>query len=201
MYNMLMQPESPQQTTQAPQGTPGWQYKPGAATPDLPGQEPVSLHAAAVSVQPVQWSASEFIDHQKNFGWYLLLAGAALFLTGALFVVTHDKLSAGIMLAIFIIFGVGAARRPRTLTYQVDGTGIHIGSKSYAYREFRSYSTDDDGVAGSIDLMPLKRFMPPISLYFDRKDEPAIIQVIGGHLPLVKAKKDTLDRFLLRIRF
>lgn len=204
-YNTLMQPESNDQQP----ATPGWEYKPNsqeASAPQFvqPSPHPVSKSPAA---QPedlkngVTWTASEFVAYQKSKGWYVILALVGIAAVGFIYLVTKDMISVSIAALVMIVLGVTAARKPRTLTYQVDNTGIHIGSKSYSYNNFKSFSIIDEGVFNSIALTPLKRFMPTMSVYYDPSDEEKIIAVLTSYLPFVEGEKDAVDRFLHKIRF
>jgi hypothetical protein len=49
--------------------------------------------------------------------------------------------------------------------------------------------------------MPLKRFSPPISMYYDPKDELAITNALSRHLPFEPRDRDALDKLMHKIRF
>ena len=174
----------------------GWQFK----AEDQPAAAPGGAVPSS-NVQPVSWTASEYIDHQKGAGWYLLLLVGGALIAGVLYLLTRDIVSSVIVLIAVIILAVFAARKPRTLQYQVDDTGVTIGPKLYQYGLFKAFWVSDDTAVGSITLLPLKRFMPPITLYYDNKDEDSIVEVIGSFLPLEQDHKDHVDRLMHRIRF
>ncbi len=106
---------------------------------------------------------------------------------------------AGGLLTAFV--AVLAGRKPRTHEYQVDSQGVQIGTKKYPYANFKTYSVIEEGPISSITLMPLKRFMPTMSLYYDPQDEERITAVLGSYLPFVEGQKDAIDRLMHRIRF
>ena len=149
----------------------------------------------------VSWSAVEFIEHGKGANWYLLLLLATAVFAGLIFLLTRDKITTGIIIFCALVFGVYAARKPRTLNYVVDEHGFMIGEKFYAYASFRSYSLIDEGQMYSLLLLPLRRFMPMITVYYEKKDENKIIDVISRHLPLDNRGHDTMEQFLRRIKF
>lgn len=151
--------------------------------------------------QAVSWTASEFIAHQKNAGWYMLLVAAAVVLAAVIYLLTRDPVSTGMVGVVLVVLLLLASRQPRTLSYQLDGFGIHIGDRSYPYDNFKSFSVVDEGAINSITLLPLKRFMPPISMYYDPKDEDKISAVLSDYLPFVEGQKDIVDQFMRRIRF
>jgi hypothetical protein len=49
--------------------------------------------------------------------------------------------------------------------------------------------------------MPLQRFMPPISVYYEPKDEAEILGVIGAYLPNEELRNDYVERLMRKIRF
>jgi hypothetical protein len=214
----------PQTDDQAPSQsvpTPGWQFTPdGAAQPPMnqptqlpqheaqPVQQPAETQpmpnlpsASASSEHSVSWSASEFIAHQKTNSWYGLLAAAGAITAVVVYLLTKDIISTVMIVIVVFVLGVFASRKPRTLNYQVDTAGVHIGPKSYPYDDFKSFSVIDEGALSSINLMPLKRFMATISIYYDPQDEDHIVKVLSDYLPFEEGQKDVVDRFMHRIRF
>jgi len=177
--------------------TPGWQYASEPA--DQPTQPQAGHQSKAAG--PVTWTASEFIAHEKNIGWYGLLALAGVAGAATIYLLTGDRISSGMAIIVALALGILAGRKPRTLTYQVDQTGIHIGDKTFGYTDFKSYSVIDEGPLSSISLLPLKRFRPPTSIYYDPADEERIANILGDYLPYVEGQKDPIDRLMHRIRF
>lgn len=181
---------------------PGWQF-----TPDQPGTSNTSAQPqmtpppAPVSSGGIQWSASEFVAHHKSAGWYLILFGGAALLCVVVYIVTRDILGIVMITLIAIAFAVAGARKPRTLQYQVNNNGIQIGAKSYSFREFKSFTVIEDDAINYIDLMPLKRFLPAISLHYEPKDESKIADILNDHLPFEHVERDSIDRFLHKIGF
>ncbi|MEO5627550.1 MAG: hypothetical protein ABIQ89_01530 [Candidatus Saccharimonadales bacterium] len=201
---MQPEPTNPQPVT------PGWEYKPDSADkPPTPAATSPAAPEFAQTPQPkptvekdgITWSASEFIAHQKNFGWYVLLGLAGLAAAAVIYLLTHDIFSTAMVILVVIVLAIFAARKPRTLDYQVDSAGVHIGKKSYAYDEFKSFSVIDEGPFSSITFMPLKRFMPGISVFYEPDDEKQIVEVLSGYLPIEEGRKDAVDRFMHKIRF
>jgi hypothetical protein len=152
-------------------------------------------------IQPVSWTASEFVSHQKNSGWYLLLGIAGIVGAAIVYLLTRDVISTVTIVIVIIILGIFATRKPRTLQYQLTSQGMQIGEKSYPYNLFKSFSVIEEGAISSVMLMPLKRFMPPISVYYDPKDEQKIADLLTSYLPYEERNKDMVDRFMNKIRF
>lgn len=211
--------------SQGPNDTGHWQFKPGDSESTGQQSNPVETEAQDIQdsvvasdgnfapslMQPsvpetdpndnVTWTASEFIAHQKSIGWYAMLALVVAVLALLVYVITKDKISTGVVIIAGIVFGISAARKPRTLPYLVDNYGLHINNKLYAYKEFRSYAMLDEGAFSSIVFMPLKRFMPLLTIYYDPKDADKISSIIGARLPMETHKLDLVDQLMRRIRF
>jgi len=197
-----------------PETPPTWQYNPSSAPqPDqLPQPTPPQTVDQTPQPQPVQpiatednssvrWTASEFIAHSKNGGWYGLLALATLLVAAAVFFLTKDIVSTAVIGIVAIIFGISAARKPRELQYQVDNDGVHIADKTYAYNSFKSFSVVQEEGVESIWFAPLKRFMPMVSIYFEPNDGDKIVDILTQFLPFEDRELDPVDRLMHRLRF
>lgn len=149
----------------------------------------------------VQWQASEFIDHQKSAGWFLPLIGVSIVLCGIMYLITRDILSTVVVFLACAAFGFYAQQKPRTLTYTLLPTSFKIGQRSYSYDDFRTFSIVQDGPLYSIFLQPLKRLMPPLTIYFDPQDGERIFDILASHIPHEERVQDPIDRFMRRIRF
>ena len=183
---------SPAENPAEPEPSP-WQYS--AGDEGAGGQIPVP------NVDPVSWTASEFVDNEKNAGWFMGLAGLTALAVAAVYLITRDLITAVVIIIAAVLFGVTAKRKPRTLQYQIDQSGVNIGGKPYPYELFKSFAVLAEGAFNSIQLMPLKRFMPPISLYFPPESEEQIITTLGSYLPHEDRTHDPLERLMRRVRF
>lgn len=153
------------------------------------------------STEAVTWTASEYIAHEKSAGWYVQLAAVALLISAAVYWLTHDSISAGVVIIGALFLAIYGGRQPRQLTYRLDAGGLIIGSKRFAFTEFRSFAVADEGAFSSIVLMPLKRFAPLTTIYYAPQDEDKILAVLEAHLPLEEHKPDPVDKLMRRIRF
>lgn len=203
-----MQPESQQQN----QPTSGWQFTPGRPSSKTgQSQQPIAdnqdksqdIEMPEVSSQTfVSWTASEFIAYQKDAGWYIKAFLALVVIAGLSYFITSGDIASVIIIVIVLgVFISFASRQPRTLTYEVTNKGLQVGEKLYAYNTLKSFAVIDEGNINSIDLIPLKRFMPAVSIYFDPKDETAIVQALGEFLPKEDRQQAPIDKFMHKIRF
>lgn len=190
------------ETTQGP--SPGWQFhaedtKPSPDPTPVPNGVPGSASSAANDM--FTWTASEYVSHSKTGVWYVQLGLIAAAAAALGYLITRDPVVSGTFLLVALIFGVAAGRKPRVLDYGVDSHGIVIGQKQYPYGLFKSFSVIQEGPIRSIFLMPVKRFNPPMSLYYPPDGEQHIVEMIGAHLPQEAREQDAIDRFMHKIRF
>jgi hypothetical protein len=171
-----------------------WQFHAeSAADPSHPGGPALP--------EQLTWTASEFIAHEKSAGWFGLLAlGTALVAAGVYFL-TRDKLTTGIIVFAAICLGVYSVRKPRVQTYTMFDYGLKVGQKLYTFQGFKSFSIAEEGAIASIVFMPLKRFMPPLTIYVAPDMEEQIVGFLAQLLPLEQHRQDAVDGLLKRIRF
>ena len=181
-----------------------WQYKPdnGSEAPAGAGSnddspEPTRQHASPKSVS---WQAAEFIEHQHGSGWYAALVLATAVLAALVYLTTKDYFATGTTVVVGIIVGVFAGHKPAQVEYEISDYGLSVNGKNYPYSSFKSFSVLREGPLSSVNLFPLKRFMPPVSAYFDPKDEPKITDGLDSYLPYEERKMDTIDRLSRRLR-
>jgi hypothetical protein len=162
-----------------------------------------AAEAAPVTVDPptVSWTASEFIAHEKSAGWYINLAGAALLLAVLMYLFTRDMVSVVVVVVGAIFLGIFAARKPRQLDYVIDRHGVKIGAKQYGFQDFKSVSMVQESQFSAINLMPLKRFAPILTIYYAPEQEQQILTILADYLPLEEARPDRVETLMRRIRF
>ena len=151
--------------------------------------------------QSLSWTASEYIDHQQGPKWFLLLGVGTLAVAGIVYLLTKDYFATGLMVILGVIVGFFAKRQPRQLTYELSNDGLKIDKKTYPFRSFKSFSIVQDGPLLSLNLLPIKRLIPPISAYFDAGDHEKILDILGDRLPYEDHKLDSVERLTRRLRF
>jgi hypothetical protein len=149
----------------------------------------------------VSWTASEFIAHEKNGSWYAMLAAGAIILSIIVFIVTKEWFSIIGIAVLAIAVGVFGNVKPRELNYAVAPDGVTIGDKHFGFETFTSFAVLEDGVMPSLQLLPQKRFMVPITMYLDPAQADEIIDALGDYLPYEQKKRDMTERISTRFRF
>ncbi len=161
----------------------------------------VEAATATADFPTIEWQASEFIDHQKSAGWFFLLAGGAVVASGLMYLVTRSFFSSAVVLLALLAFGVVAHQKPRTLRYALQSDSLLIDAKHYSYDDFRSFSVNQEGGLPSISLLPNKRFVPILTVYFPPEDGEKIFDALAAHLPHEPRQGDAVDRLMKKIRF
>jgi hypothetical protein len=155
----------------------------------------------ASSIEPINWTASEFIAHDKSPGWYGLLAIATVVLCLFTYVLIRDPITVAMIIIGAVLFGVYAGRQPRQLPYRLTNHGLKIGQRFYPMENFRSFAVVPEGAFSSIVLMPLRRFAPLTTIYFAPGDEDKIVELLSQQLPYAEHRHDAIDRLMRHIRF
>ena len=150
----------------------------------------------------VSWEALEFIYHEKNQAWYIQFFISSAIVSIIIFLLTgRDAVSAGIVLLVAVVFASLAARKPRQMDYLINSSGIHIGEKLYQFSNYRSFAILMENGVTCIWLLPMKRFMPILPLYFDQKNEVEISKALSNILPLENYEPDFVNMLMHKIRF
>jgi hypothetical protein len=201
--------EQPQATASPPQPTPpeqaSWYHAEDPASAEAPfpisDMPPAAELPDADEAPGVTWTASEFIAHDKPSLWYGGFILAVGLVGGITYLISREIIMVVAVVAAMASFGIMATRRPRVLEYQLDAHGVQIGPKLYHYGEFRSYSLLQIGAIHAIDLIPVQRFKPLITIYFPPDQEEPILSKLGESLPLEQRSVDLVDRLMHRLRF
>lgn len=164
-------------------------------------EESVAGAPPPVQHDTVIWTASEYISHEKNASWYLVLGVAVVLAAAATYLLTQELVSSVVIVIMGAAFGAFAARKPQELSYVLDNTALRVGPRAYPYAQFKSFTVLEEGPIHSIMLMPLQRFMPPLSIYYDPSDEDKIAEALSSYLPYEDRKQDMVDRLMRKVRF
>lgn len=171
--------EPSQETEQTPQ------------LPDGPSQLP--------PVEPVQWQAPEYAQHDKSPIWYVgfavvvivLMAAAILLMRSPTFAVLIPVMAAALM--------VYTHRPPRELTYVLSEKGLYINDQLHPLGEFKSFGVVHDGVQNSLVLIPVKRFRPSLTVYFPAEVGERVVDLLGAYLPMRDIELDAFDKIVRKL--
>ncbi len=179
-----------------PQDADNFSYSPQGSQ-DLSQQQ---LGSTASEQGSVSWSASAFIQHERGSSWYFALFGGAVLLSAIAYVLTKDLFSVLIFIVLAVLIAFMVKRKPESVNYELRSDGVQIGPKFYQYSLFKSFSLSQDQGIRSINLTPLKRFMPPVSMFYPPDSEDEIMELLGNRLPQEQAKGEAIDRLARKLR-
>lgn len=149
----------------------------------------------------IAWDASEYIHHEKTFMWYVTCAFAGMILTLLSFFLMRSWSFSALIVVITAALIILGRRPPRTLHYELSSTALKIDGTPYPLVGFKSFGVVPEGGVHSIVLIPVKRFMPSVNLYFPPEHGEEIVDRLGAHLPMERFEPDIVDRFVRKIRF
>ena len=183
-----------------------WEYKPDGQTtaqqPALPNPSTNNQPAAKPAQEAtITWTASEYIDHTRGAGWYLALVAGTVVLSAAVYLLTKDYFASGVIVFMAVILGIFSTHKPKQGTYELSSSGLKAGEKNYPYSLFKSFTIIRENALCSLNLIPIKRLMPTLSIYFDPAQEQKIIGVVGNHLAYEEGGLDTIEKLSRRLRF
>lgn len=165
-----------------------------------PSHQSFLAEEQALKDDTISWTASEYIHHSKSPGWYAAL-GVVMLLVIALSV----KVGSATFILLAVVMAVAlmavSIRKPRILQYVLSRQGLSIDQKFYALNEFKSFGITSEGAFFSITLIPVKRFMPAVTIYFAEEDGEKIVDILGSHMAMQHIEPDFIDKFTKLIRF
>ena len=171
-------------------------------TPNVEPPVPIIENVTPViENSPIHWSANEYIYREKNRLWFVIFAIVILILiAGDIFFLRSYTFSAlVVVMAISVV--VFSRRPPRTIDYALsDDHGLYIGEKLYHFSEFKAFGILQEEGYNSIILIPIKRFLPGVSVYFPQEVGEKIVDIFGARLPMETAKLDVIDIIVRKLR-
>jgi hypothetical protein len=177
-----------------------FEYNPNGSLDDLPDNGTRPDPAPSRAAGNISWQAPEFIEHPHPAGWYAALVGITAVLAAIVLLTTKDYFATGTIVVMGIIIWVFAGHKPGLAQYEITSRGLSINGKLYPFNSYKSFTILREGEFNSLNLFPLKRFMPPISAYYGPNDEKKIVDALGDRLPYEERQMDSIDRLARRLR-
>jgi hypothetical protein len=174
-----------------------WGYKSGASG----GSDEGAIgRPSSAQDQNLTWSAKEFIEHDRGSGWYTMLVLGSAAIALVIYFITRDYFAVGATIVVGIIAAVYASHKPKELSYELTNKMIKVGERTYSYSAFKSFSVAHEGEHTSIVLEPVKRLVPPMTLYFPPEMEDQVADAIGNRLPMQTHQPSVTERLAHRLR-
>ncbi|OYX40929.1 hypothetical protein B7Y94_05850 [Candidatus Saccharibacteria bacterium 32-49-12] len=180
-----------------------WQPEPSQApvepTPDANSDVPSSIEEP--DADSVTWTAQEYIQQDKGRGWYALFALVVLVFLAIDFFVLRSWTFSILVVVMAISVVVYSRRPPRTITYVLSPRqGLYIAEQLYPFENFKAFGLLNDQGHYSIMMIPRKRFMPAVSVFFPPEAGEKIVDVLGKQLPMQELKLDFVDILVRKLR-
>lgn len=184
-------------STQPEESAPRWQYQSGQLR--ATGGQDYSQTKETTN-KSISWSAPDSLGLQKSSRWYILLISLAIIVSVVSYLLTKDLVTVAVICVATVAIIFYTKSKPHNLDYSLGRKGLDIGQKHYGFEAFKSYHVLEDRLP-TIQLMPQRKFMLPISVYFTPDDGEKIINILGEHLPYENKKQDLLDRVISKFHF
>ncbi len=153
------------------------------------------------AMDPIEWTASEYISHEKDMMWYVAVTLGSVIIAGAVYFLTKELIASITIVVVAFSAVFFAGRKPETKTYRITTNTVTIDDKKHSLSDFKSFSIVDEGAIDSIWFKPLARFKPMLIIYFAPGDEEKIAEALSNFLPYENRELDALDRLTRRMRF
>jgi hypothetical protein len=147
----------------------------------------------------INWEAKEYLERDRNVGWFVGLIVVGLVLVGVAVWLQVWTFAALVVVSVVALM-VYAKRPPRVLHYSLSAKGLSEGNKLYSFDQFKSFGVSNEGAHFSVVLTPKKRFLPQVRVYFPEVQGEEIVDVFGGRLPMESVKPDFLDKAVRFLR-
>lgn len=119
----------------------------------------------------------------------------------ALYFLTKSIVTTVVIAVSGLVIGIYAARKPSELDYSIDNQGIRIGGKQYQYDDFRLFVITPALAIPEVTLVPVKRFMPSLSVRYSPEVSNKVLSMLGEHLPFEERRPDLIDSLMHKIHF
>ena len=149
----------------------------------------------------LSWSASEFINHEKQPSWYAILALGSIVVAGLMYLVTRDWISAIVVIFLAIVTAIYASAKPKTSHYSITAEGLLVNGQIHSYENFKSFSVIEETGLPFLQLLSRRRFMVPLNIYAPPDQIDKIVDSLTDYIAYDQKHPDFVDRLTKKIRF
>lgn len=174
-----------------------WKFK----LQDDPSDTGMTESTTSTNQDSFKWTTTDSQLDKKSPIWYIILFLVTVIIAGIIYLLTRDKITTLVILICGLVFGAYGAKKPGTISYQIDDSTLKIGSKQYSLSSFKSYSVMPTKERLVVSMRPIKRFMPYLYIAFNKDEEVKVTPFLSKNLPLENNKGDVIDRFMRYIGF
>jgi hypothetical protein len=161
-----------------------------------PSEQSPAANPALDLTEPIAWQAPEGVHTSHSVLWYIaftlvvigLMALSIFLLSSWTFAILIPVMAVALLLQL--------TRPPRIINYAISPKGVYVGDRLYDFSEFRAFGLLNDRGQNSAVLLPVKRFSPGLTIYFSETEGEAIVDMLGGRLPMQEIHPDSLEKFI-----
>ncbi len=150
--------------------------------------------------EPVTWQAKEFIHQEKGTTWFIAFAVTIAVFMAVAVLLMRSWSFAILLIVIAAVIVILSKRPPRVMEYALSEEGLHIDNTLHKYDDFKSFGVVRDSGEFSVMLIPRRRFMPGITVYFPEEAGEDIVDVLGSRLPMRDIRLDAVDKIVRKLR-
>lgn len=147
----------------------------------------------------IHWEAEEYIQHDKNGGWYVGLVFVGLVLVALAVMLKWWTFALLVVVSVVALF-VYTLRPPRMLRYVLDNKGLKEGARQFNFSDYKSFGIIKDGEHYVIVLTPRKRFSGRVRVLFPEAQGEQIVDAFGMKLPMEEVRLDFVDKVVKFLR-
>lgn len=147
------------------------------------------------------WQAPEFIYYPKTTSWYIGVSIIAAVII-AIFVLTKQYFSAGLVLLIAIVVFILSKNQPKIIQYILTSSGITFREKIHPLSDFKSFWITQGDLISTLYLEKTGKFTSPLVIYITQIDPQAIKDFLKLYLVEKLTSSDTINEGFSRfLRF
>ena len=148
----------------------------------------------------LRWQATEYVDHDRTVGWYVMLGVICLILVAVAVLFMKSWTFALLIPVMAVALVVYTRRPPALLNYTLSRKGLYVNDHLYAYDTFRGFSVVNHGNQHIANLIPRKRFQMAQTVHFPEEVGEPLVDMLAARMPMQEAKPDIFDRIITRLR-
>ena len=150
--------------------------------------------------EEVDWQAEEYISSEKNTAWYIGL-GVVVVAVILLDIFFMKSISVSVLIVVIAVVIIVMSIRPaRMIQYRMNSDGLFIDDQFIKFSEYKAFGVFREHGRDSVLLIPVKRFMPGMYIYFPEGSREDIVGLLSSKLPVQEVKPDFMDRIVKLLR-
>ena len=146
----------------------------------------------------IEWTAPEYIQHEKGIVWYLFAAvGLVLLCVYAIFTANWTLLVALVVIAGVYYWMHGF--NPKNINVKISRVGIQVNDKRYPYQNIDSFwIIYKPPHIKTLNLKSNSRFLPDITIQLNDQDPSEVREYLASQIREQEGKEETFVDSLIR---